>query len=205
MLSACDQNTPASSNGSEVTELHLTDDEIERCHSIRLFLDLICGRPIDPPSSSFRKYLNVGLLLKKYDCEGHMQSWKWALRAWSTDYAACTMTTFVCAANLDEIGTMVNLIATRSSTWAKKSHKDADDKIHQADGSRGPLNKVLETAVTGNLVLDLTSARQDFFEAIPLVYSLALLRASRIASESGILDKKSRLKVSQEFERIVKA
>jgi hypothetical protein len=115
------------------------------------------------------------------------------------------MTTFVCAANLDEVGTMVNLIATKSSTWAKKGEEDLDDATHKTGGAGGKLNKVLKTAVTGHLVLDLTSARQDFFKAIPLVYSMSLLRASRMGSESGILDRKSRLKVSQESERIVKA
>jgi hypothetical protein len=204
MLSVCHQDKRLTPSQIEHNELRLVDDQIERSHSIRLFLDLIYNRPITPPSSSFNKYLNVGLLLNKYECEGHMQFWRWALRAWSTEDTACTMTLFVCAANLDEVATMVNLIATKSGIWAKRDDKDSDDDTYPVE-KYGGLNKVLKTAVTGHLVLDLTSARQDFFEAIPIVYSLALLRASRTVSESGILDKKSRAKVAQEFARIIKA
>jgi len=74
MLSTCDSGTNTVSCDPQNNELKLTDNQVERCHSIRLFLDLIYGHTLNPPSSSFHKYLNVGTLLKKYDCEGPMQA-----------------------------------------------------------------------------------------------------------------------------------
>lgn len=190
-----------------INELKLTDGTLELQHTIRLFLDFIYGKEIKCATGSWRKYINVGFLFKKYECTGASQSYKWALRYWALDSTSSTRTLFLAASHLDEVETLAQIIANKTGTWgqAGQPSKWNDEDDGEGEGGGNPIqNKTLRTAVAGNYVMDLTSAHSSFFSAIPPVYSFALMRASRTKGTNGVYDKKNRNAIASEFERIIK-
>lgn len=216
MLTTC--NAPPSPNSDEDAaidvqppsdELKFTDTTLELRHTIRLFLDFIYGKEIKCATGSWRKFVNVGLLFRKYECSGAAQAYKWALRYWALDNVSSTRTLFLTAAHLDEVETVAQVIANKTGTWGvagqpTKWHDDDDGDGEGSERANSIQNKLLRSAMAGHHVMDLTSAHSNFFSAIPPLYSFALLRASRAKGTNGVYDKKSRNAIAQEFERIIK-
>lgn len=65
-------------------KIEMTDPDLETAVNISLFLDVLYGKKLDLPDGEFGRYVSIGTLLRKYECEAGLNWWRLALRAWST-------------------------------------------------------------------------------------------------------------------------
>lgn len=111
------------------------------------------------------------------------------------------MTLFLCATILDDIALVKVVVENKGGLWGERQ-SDIGDAEDLPARPRKRI-KTLESGVTGYHVLILTSARADFFDAIPPHYSLALLRASRTHGKHGVFHRDYSGAIAEEMARIL--